>query len=160
MLFTQVVQRLSHTSGTKLEIRLAWAGIMRQLNSKVAKTGTLFNPKVKGAAAEVAKHYSWKAFTALTPAAQDEHSWTCSACAQSERARALFGTAVLNGNARGAARADPPLRVSHAPLSSVAERQRQCMMGRCLVSVYVVREIYLYIKTHNAQRTSVGGPAS
>ena len=112
----QVVQLLSRTTGEQLERRRAWAMVMRQLNEKVKKTGTLF----KDTAAEGAKHFSRHAFTALSPEAQDAHSWTCDVCPKSERARRVFGTAVLKDSARGAARADPPLRVPYALVPSVA----------------------------------------
>ena len=111
----QVVQLLSRTTGSPLESRDAWSMVMRQLNEKVKKTGTLF----KDTAAEGAKHFSRRAFTALSPAMQDAHSWTCDVCPDSERARTVFGTAVLKDNARGAARADPPLRVPYALVPSV-----------------------------------------
>ena len=122
-------------------MRQAWAMIMRQLNAKVGKTGTLF----KDAAAEGAKHFSRHAFTALSPEAQDAHSWTCDVCPKSERARRVFGTAVLKENARGAARADPPLPVSDAPVWAVP-----CRAVPRLRTLYILRVTLCIIKSLRA----------
>ena len=47
----------------------AWKAVMRQLNEKVAKTGTLFL-KRKGAAEQAAQRFSFKAYSQLTPVEQ------------------------------------------------------------------------------------------
>ena len=72
----------------------AWKAVMRQLNDKVAKTGTLFL-KRKGAAEQAAQRFSFKAYSQLTPVEQARHSWACTACPQSQAAQKVFGTAVL-----------------------------------------------------------------
>ena len=124
----------------------AWKAVMRQLNDKVAKTGTLFLLKRKGAAEEAAQRFSFKAYSQLTPVEQARHSWTCTACPQSQAAQKVFGTAVLCGNQSGAPRGlpcSPALlpRPSPAPLGSLwALLCRHCgVLARACVEAYVVR---------------------
>jgi len=107
----QVVQHLRGVECSGAEKSAAWKAVMRQLNEKVAATGTLFSGK-KGAGAEAARLYSFKAYSALSPAEQAEHSWSCSACAQSMTAQKIFGSAVLREYASGAPRGDGPRRAA------------------------------------------------
>ena len=92
---SQVVQQLRGVDCSGTEKSAAWMAVMRQLNDKVKKTGTLFASKKKGAAAEAAQLFSFKAYKALTPAQQAAHDWSCTACADSVAAQKIFGSAVL-----------------------------------------------------------------
>ena len=116
--------------------------------------GSLFNGHT---AAEGAKHFSRSAFTALSPEAQDAHSWTCDACPKSERARRIFGTAVLKDNARGAARADPPLRICYALVPSVGRtrsRASECSSSR-LRTLSILQGTLSILKSPREQLNSV-----
>ena len=122
----------------------AWKAVMRQLNDKAAKTGTIFL-KRKGAAEDAAQRFSFKAYSQLTPVEQARHSWTCTACPQSQAAQKVFGTAVLC-YPTGAPRRlplSPALlpRPSPAPLGSLwALLCRHCgVLARACVEAYVVR---------------------
>ena len=101
-----MVQQLRGVDCSGTDKSAAWKTVMRQLNDKVAKTGSLFSGK-KGAGAEAARLYSFKAYSALSPAEQGEHSWSCSACAQSLTAQKIFGSAVLSQYVSGEPRHEP-----------------------------------------------------
>ena len=82
---------------------------MRAFNEKVKKTGTLFAGGRKGpvAGVEAAEFFSLRAYNALPANAREQHGWRCTSCPQNERARKLFGSAVLTGNCPGAVLAGP-----------------------------------------------------
>ena len=82
---------------------------MRAFNEKVKKTGTLFAGGRKGpvAGVEAAEFFSLRAYNPLPANAREQHGWRCTSCPQNERARKLFGSAVLTGNCPGAVLAGP-----------------------------------------------------
>ena len=118
----QVMRQLRGIDCSALQKSTAWKMIMRQLGKLPRK----FYKR----SAEIAEKFSMHAYNSLTPSAQLEHSWRCTACPQDALTRELFGTAVLHGNARGECLAAPPCTYVHR--ASVCGCHQQ-MCGASLV---------------------------
>ena len=101
----QVMRQLRGIDCSPLQKSTAWKKLMRQLGK--------LPDKFHRRAAEVAEKFSMHAYNSLTPSAQLEHSWRCTACPQDALSRELFGTAVLHGNPRGECLAAPPCTYVH-----------------------------------------------
>ena len=111
----QVMRQLRGIDCSPLQKSTAWKMLGRQLGK--------LPPKFHGRAAEVAEKFSMHAYNSLTPSAQLEHSWCCTACPQDALTRELFGTAVLHGNPRGECLAAPPCTYVHCASVRGCHRQ-------------------------------------